>query len=126
MPLFDRRLPRFLLVGVSNAIVGYSVFMFAYHVIFPGNVFFSQPISYAAGIVWSYMWNRRWTFESVNKVSHEFQRFVVVQMTFLLASTGLLHIVVDLGKINASVGWILVMSLITVANYFVTKNFVFR
>ena len=126
MPLFDRRLIKFLVVGVSNAIVSYLAFLFSYHVIIPGNILFSQPISYGVGIVWSYIWNRTWTFESTNKVKHEFHRFTVIQITLLVASTGFLYVVVDIGNINASVGWILVMSLITIANYYLTKNVAFR
>jgi putative flippase GtrA len=117
---------RFLMVGASNTVVSYLVFLFGYHLWFVGNALFAQPLSYGAGIVWSYFWNRNWTFQSSAGVGREFIRFIVVQIILLFLSTGLVHLVVDRLNINASVGWILVMAFITALNFFLTKTFVFR
>ena len=122
----DKRLIRFLLVGVSNTVISYLVFLLGYHVLFVGDVLFSQPLSYGAGIAWSYFWNRNWTFRSSGGVGREFIRFAVVQVILLFLSTGLIHLVVDWGNMNANIGWILVMAVITALNFFLSKVFVFR
>jgi len=119
------RLIRFLVVGVSNTVVSYLVFLLGYHIWFVGNALFAQPLSYSVGIAWSYAWNRKWTFQSSAGVGREFIRFIVVQIILLFLSTGLVHWTVDRRNINASIGWILVMTLITTLNYFLTKTFVF-
>ena len=119
------RLIRFLVVGASNTVVSYLVFLLGYHYWFAGNALFAQPLSYGVGIVWSYAWNRNWTFQSSAGVGGEFIRFIVVQTILLFLSTGLVHLVVDRCKINASIGWMLVMVLITALNFFLTKEFVF-
>lgn len=122
----DKRLIRFLLVGATNTVVSYLVFLVAYHILFVGDVLFSQPLSYGAGIAWSYFWNRKWTFQSSAGLGGEFVRFVVVQVVLLLLSTGLIHLVVDYCNMNANIGWILVMAFITALNFVLTKVFVFR
>lgn len=122
----DNELMRFLLVGVTNTIISYLVFLLAYHIFFVGNTLYSQPLSYSVGIVWSYFWNRKWTFQSSDGANREFMRFVAVQLFLLLLSTGMVHLVVDFWSVNASIGWILVMTLITALNFLLTKMIVFR
>ena len=119
------RLIRFLIVGASNTVISYLVFLLGYYLLFVGNALFAQPLSYGTGIVWSFVWNRKWTFQSSAGVGREFIRFTVVQIILLFLSTGLVHLVVDRRNINASIGWILVMTLITGLNFILTKKFVF-
>lgn len=124
--LRDNRLIRFLLVGVSNTLISYLVFLLAYNILFVGNSLFSQPLSYSAGIVWSYFWNRKWTFQSNSKVRQEFAGFVTIQFLLLLLSTLMVYLIVDTWNANATVGWVLVMTFITILNFLLTKEFVFR
>jgi len=122
----DNRFVRFLLVGISNAAVSFIVFRAVYDFLFIGNVLFAQPLSYGSGIVWSYFWNRKWTFRSSGQVHREFIWFVGVQLFLLLLSTWLVHLAVDIGGMNASIGWLLVMAFITVLNFLLTKMIVFK
>ena len=117
---------RFLLVGISNTIVSYLVFLFGYHILFVGDTLLSQPLSYSIGIAWSYYWNRKWTFQSSAVAGREFFRFLIVQIALLLLSTGLIYYVVKWWHINASISWIFVMIFITALNYLLTKRFVFK
>ncbi len=59
---------RFGVVGVSNTLLGYSVFRGAHRVL-PAAA--SQALSYLVGMLWSYYWNRRWTFKSQDNVASE-------------------------------------------------------
>jgi putative flippase GtrA len=122
---WDRRLIRFLLVGVTNAVVSYLTFLLAYHILFVGDVLFSQPLSYGAGIAWSYFWNRKWTFQSSAGFGREFVRFVVLQVVLLLLSTGLIRLVVVYCNMNVNIDWILVMTFVTALNFVLTKMYVF-
>ena len=121
----DKRLIYFLLVGATNTVVSYLVFLLGYHLWFPQSALFAQPFSYGAGIVWSYIWNRQWTFQSSADVCKELTRFISVQIILLFLSTSLIYWVVDCSSINASIGWVLVMALITMLNFFLTKTLVF-
>jgi putative flippase GtrA len=121
----DKRLIYFLMVGVTNTVISYLVFLLGYHLWFHQSALFALPFSYGAGIVWSYIWNRTWTFQSSADVGKEFTRFIIVQIILLFLSTSLIYWVVDRGNIDASIGWVLVMALITMLNFFLTKTLVF-
>jgi putative flippase GtrA len=121
-PLF-----RFVIVGASNTLLSFGLFHAALAVL--GNVsgrgLISQGLSYAGGILWSYYWNRRWTFRSQQRVLPEIQRFVIAQVAFMLASSGLVGVAVDLLEGDPTLSWVAVMALITLLNYLVTKTWVF-
>ncbi|HYQ92358.1 MAG TPA: GtrA family protein, partial [Candidatus Competibacteraceae bacterium] len=121
----DKRLIHFLMVGATNTVVSYLVFLLRYHLWFHQSALLAQPFSYGAGIVWSYIWNRQWTFQSSAAVGQELIRFVIVQIILLFLSTNLIYWLVDCGNINASIGWVLVTAPITMLNFFLTKTWVF-
>ncbi|MFO1430625.1 MAG: GtrA family protein [Candidatus Competibacteraceae bacterium] len=125
IPFCDKRLIYFLMVGATNTVVSYLVFLLGCHFWFAGSALFAQPLSYGAGIVWSYIWNRKWTFQSSAGVGREFTRFIIVQIILLFLSTGLIYWIVDRGNMNASIGWVLVIGPITALNFFLTKTLVF-
>ena len=79
---------RFGLVGVSNTVLGYTVFRGAHRV---AAAAVSQALSYLVGMLWSYYWNRRWTFKSQGNVASEAARFFSLQVGFLLLSAGCCH-----------------------------------
>lgn len=125
MPKQSNQLVRFLLVGVTNTVISYLVFILAYYLLFSRNTLLAQPFSYSAGIAWSYYWNRKWTFQSNNTIHHEFLKFISVQILLLLLSTVALHLLIDYWGLNANVSWLFIMSLITVLNFILSKAIVF-
>jgi len=67
---------RFGVVGVSNTALGFGVFWSAHHLM---PAMGAQCLSYAVGMLWSYYWNRRWTFQSQGRVASEAMRFFTSQ-----------------------------------------------
>jgi putative flippase GtrA len=114
---------RFGVVGVSNTVLGYTVFRGAHRVL-PAAV--SQALSYLVGMLWSYYWNRRWTFKSQGNVASEAARFFSLQVGFLLLSAGLLGLLVDHLHENPTLSWIGTAALCTILNFFASRFWAFK
>jgi putative flippase GtrA len=114
---------RFIVVGLSNTVISYLVFIGLHRLL--ETAFLAQALAYAAGICWSYAWNSRWTFGQAAYSRAQFVRFVVTQLSLLAASSVLIGIAVDALRLHATASWVVVMALVTIVNYLVTKHWVF-
>jgi len=114
---------RFVVVGLSNTLISYLIFILLHGLL--GVAFASQAVSYAVGILWSYAWNSRWTFEQASYSRTQFIKFILAQLSLLAASALLLGLAVDILQLHATASWIAIMALITLVNYVVTKKWVF-
>ncbi|WP_373499481.1 GtrA family protein [Desulfococcus sp.] len=123
---FDNSFYRFVIVGISNTVISYIVFMAAYYLLFVNNASISQCFSYGAGIAWSFHWNRKWTFKSHDKAVRNFILFLILQSVMLLLSVYMIHVLVDVFNNNPTVSWVFVMAGITVINYAANRYWVFR
>jgi putative flippase GtrA len=123
----SRELIRFVIVGITNATITYLTFILFIRFLpsssYQGGI--AQALSYACGILWSYFFNRRWTFKSSGDVRSEFFRFLVIQVSLLFASSLLIHLFVDLLKFNASLTWLIVMGFVTIANFLLLRSWVY-
>jgi putative flippase GtrA len=119
---------RFLTVGLTNFIISYLVFIICINtpLTFALKATLSQAISYSAGITWSFIWNRRWTFKSNASVAEQASRFLAVQITLLLLSTISIGLTVDLLHFSPSLSWLSIMTLITLLNYSICQIWVFN
>ncbi len=114
---------RFGVVGVSNTALGFGVFWSAHHLM---PAMGAQFLSYAVGMLWSYYWNRRWTFQSQGRVANEAMRFFTSQIGFMLLSSGLLGLLVDRMHFPSGPTWLMTMVLITVLNFLVSRFWSFK
>jgi putative flippase GtrA len=124
--LIRPRLLKFVVIGISNTLIGYIVFFIFYNFILIGAAFLSQCISYAAGILWSFNWNRKWTFSETKHRWSAFIPFVTVQVTLLFLSAFSLSVANHNLNWNINLIWLCVMAIITVINYNISKHLVFR
>ena len=114
---------RFGVVGVSNFVVSFSTFWAAHHFM---PAFGAQCVCYVAGMLWSYYWNRRWTFQSQGRVASEASRFFSSQIAFMFLSSSLLGLLVDRWHWPSGATWLGVMVFITVANFGVSRYWAFK
>ncbi|MBN1545628.1 MAG: GtrA family protein [Syntrophaceae bacterium] len=124
--LVNSQLLKFLIVGISNAIVSYTVFLVVYKFVLFGNAFVSQCLSYAAGILWSFNWNKNWTFSRTKHQWDVFIPFVMVQVMLLFLSAFSLSIAHEHLHWNINIIWVCVMAVITLMNFSATKYLVFK
>ncbi len=121
-------LGRFLLVGVSNTALSYGVFLLCLWAL-PASSFeatVSQFISYGAGILWSFVWNRRWTFRSRAPAAGQAVRFTVLQVAMAVISSALVGLAVDHLGLPATPSWVVVVAFTTLANFIGSRYWVFR
>ncbi|APC09553.1 GtrA family protein [Neomoorella thermoacetica] len=105
---------RFCAVGVGNTVVDLTTFFGLTLVGMP--YLLAQVLSYSAGVVNSFFFNRKWTFRVTHKTSAlEVIKFITVNGLSLLLSSGLLFILHDvthlqlwLSKFSATGGGIVV------------------
>jgi len=70
-------LVKFILVGISNTLIGIGVIFIAWHFLRWGDLA-ANLTGYAVGIIWSYTLNRLWTFEHKGSVTRSLGRFLLV------------------------------------------------
>ncbi|OZB90608.1 GtrA family protein [Paenibacillus sp. XY044] len=113
---------RFGIVGILNTAVDFVVFLIVQP--FLGSVL-GQVVSYAAGMLNSYVWNRRWTFQrTTRRDPAEMIRFAAVNIAIAGLTALLLH-VLD-GRIPLIAAKLAVTVLGVFVNYFMSRKWVFR
>ena len=119
------RFVRFCLVGLTNTAVSYLVFRASLALLagLPAAAGVSQALSYAAGIGWSFTWNRRFTFTGRRG---RFGTFTAVQIGMLAASSLALWLAVDHLRLPATPSWAVCMAVVTVGNFMLLSRYVFR
>ena len=121
-------LGRFLLVGVSNTALSFVVFWLCLWVLprHPVQATVAQLVSYVAGIAWSFLWNRRWTFRSRGPAAGQAVRFTVLQVALWLLSTGQIYLAVNYLGLPEWPSWVAVTGFITVVNFLGSRYWAFR
>lgn len=121
--LSEVRVVRFGLVGVSNTALSFGIFWAAHHLMPAAG---AQCVSYAIAMLWSYYWNRRWTFQSQGKVASEASRFFTTQIAFMLLSSAMLGYLVDRQHLPTAPCWLGTVAIVTVLNFLVSRYWSFK
>jgi putative flippase GtrA len=121
------RFLRFLLVGLSNALISFIVYLVMLallpHAV--GMTSLAQAIAYGAGTFWSYAWNRKWVFGSRDRVIEEGSRFLLVQVSLMLVSIAAIGVAADGLGTDPVRAWITVMAVITILNFLLLRWWTF-
>jgi len=126
--VFDlRSLARFVAVGVSNTLINLAVFSVAMRLLphAPWSYAVAQLACYTPGVAWSYVWNRRWSFESTDGHRKLLWRFVASQVVFAVFSGVCIQQLVVRSGLSATVCWLIVSAVMTVLNYLVMRHVIF-
>lgn len=123
---FGIHLVKFLIIGASNTVISYTVFFVLYNTVLARDAFYSQCLSYTAGILWSFIWNKRWTFAEGPRRRSSFPPFMALQLVLLLISAFALDAAKGNLHWNITIIWLCVMAVTTAINFVVTKYLVFR
>lgn len=119
------KLVKFGMTGVANTLVDYVVFLLL--VALGLDVYFSQCCSFVAGMLNSYLINRRWTFQTKQRFfSLQIVKFVLSNLSVLAVSMILLRLFMDV------VGWSIPLAKLAAVcitmgiNFLVSRLWVFR
>lgn len=119
---------KFVIVGLINTALDFSVYFLLTRLIgFIGaHPAFAKGISFSVGVLNSFIWNRKWTFQSKTSPWITIGPFVLVSLVGLLINTGILQL------LFTRYGWneILVLVIATIAtitwNFIINRFLVFR
>lgn len=105
---------RYALVGVLNTLVGYAVFFVALRLGF-GHLL-ALALSYAVGVVHSFLWNRYWTFRATGTFRRQVPKFLAVTLGTFALNAAMLHGLVTVG-LSPAVAQLLCLGVTTVVGY---------
>lgn len=119
---------KFLIVGCSNTIIGYSVYRIglAAPVDFRFKAAISQLVGYALGTAWSFYFNSRWTFKSTTPVKRRAARFTALQLALWLVSAASIGLTVDVMGLPPTLSWLAIMAVLTVVNFLASRYWAFQ
>ena len=87
----------------------------------------ANVISWTGAVVFAYVMNRRFVFESRDPaILREFVAFVSTRMLTLLLDMGVMFLLSTVLAVNYNFAKLIAMVLVTIANYVVAKLLVFR
>ena len=115
----------YLIVGGLTTLV--SIGSYAIFRIFISNYLACTILSWIAAVLFAYVTNRIFVFESHDKkVFIEFIKFVSCRLLTLGSEVVVMYILVDLIKLNDMISKVLVQFIIVVLNYVLSKIIVFK
>lgn len=118
------RLVRFLLSGSAAAAGEYAVFLSLNHAGLP--LIATNSCSFAAGLLVSFLLNRRWVFKSSGKRHKEFMAYLILAFINLFISNGLVYSGVHLLEVSLPMSKLVSMLIIAGWNYYIFPKVVFR
>lgn len=127
----NKELINYLIFGFLTTIVSLLVYYGLTFIIFnPHNVLelqITNIISWFAGVVFAYITNRKYVFESKNKkIVKESSKFLLSRITTLLIDMAIMGIFVSILGYNDKVIKIISQIVVIVSNYIFSKLFVFK
>ncbi|MDP9750649.1 GtrA family protein [Thermoanaerobacter pentosaceus] len=122
-----KHISRFGTVGIANTLIDFFVFTVFYKII-GVNYVFSQAIGYSCGVINSFVFNRKWTFEvknANNKIFWEFVKFLVSNLISLVITMLAIDYLVKNLQLNVYISKIIVTLIAQVINFLLYKLWVF-
>jgi len=129
--LFDPSLPRFLLVGMANTLVGMALMFGSYNLLSLG-YWWSVSVAYILSMILSFTLNKIWTFRSRNSTAKAALLFILLNIFAAIVSFCVAERFVSMAlncweqKIRDHIAMIAGMVLFTATNYFGQRFLVFR
>jgi putative flippase GtrA len=121
----------YIIVGGLTTVASMTIFYGSTLTFLDGNDPFqlqvANVISWVGAVVFSYVANRLFVFESKNpKIFKEFVAFMSSRLATLLLDMGTMFLLTSVMGINYNFAKIVAMVLVTVGNYVISKVFVFK
>ncbi len=106
---------KFITVGVLNTLIGLAVFYFFSFLGFHYSL--ALGLSYGVGIINSYIWNKKWTFQGKGNVFVEMLRFVLIYLCSYLINLLLMYIFVEKIDIVPEISIVITLLLTTAISF---------
>lgn len=126
-----KEIVNYLIFGVLTTIISLAVYyLLTFTVIDPKNALLLQVanvISWVAGVLFAYVTNRKYVFDSKNEDKlKEFSSFVGARLVTLIMDMIIMYVGVTLMRGNDKIIKLISQVVVIVSNYLFSKIFVFR
>ena len=126
-----RELIRYLIVGVLTTVVSLGTYYICVETFLNPEAAIelqiANVISWVAAVTFAYVANRIYVFESKNQnILSEIALFFTARVGSLLLDMGIMFVLVTIMGVNDKIAKLAVQVIVTVANYILSKLFVFR
>lgn len=127
-PLAMRQAAKFGMVGALNTVVDWAVYFILTAALQSLSIAptLAKGISYTAGILNSFIWNRNWTFRSKSGVVATLLPFVLVNVVGLVINTGTMQLGLYTFKLPEIISLALATAVTLGWNYSMSKFVIFR
>lgn len=115
---------KYSIVGVSNALIGFGTMFFLYNFL-KVNYIIANTIGYIFGLINSFMWNKRWTFQSGNHYSKEIFRFILVFIASYISNLAFLVTLVEIFGLNKNISFILSSVIYVIVGFTANREWTF-
>lgn len=116
---------KFAIVGVSNTLLtAGTIWLLLKGLVYSD--YLSNIIGYVVGLINSFVWNRKWTFESKTKVSDTIYKFVGIFAICYLFQLGNLYILLHYTQIDPYISQLLSIGVYTILNFGLNKYYTFK
>jgi putative flippase GtrA len=118
-----RQFVKYAIVGAGNTLLSVAIILLGawlgvWHIA-------AYAIAYGAGAINGYRINRSWTFRAGPSHRTLVLRYFVVQAAALVASTGLVYLLVDVSGLNKVIGQLLAVGVAVVGGYLANRWWTF-
>ena len=116
---------KFGIVGVSNTLLTALTIWILLKVLHCSD-YISNIVGYIVGLVNSFIWNRKWTFDSKTKVTDTLFKFILTFGVSYLFQLGNLYILLHYTSIDSYVSQLLSIVVYTGINFVLNKIYTFK
>ncbi len=116
---------KFGIVGVSNTLLTAFVIWLLLKVLHSSD-YLSNFIGYIVGLTNSFIWNRKWTFESKTKLSVTIFKFILTFAISYLFQLGNLYLLLHFSTIDPYVCQLISIVVYTCINFVLNKYYTFK
>ena len=118
---------KFVLVGLLNTIIDAVIYVVLTRWLgLGGRQALAKAISYGAGVINSYAWNRTWTFKSDAKILVTLAPFVLTGLAGAAISSACMHFALESLGLPEAIAFGLATAATFVWNFVINKFIVFR
>ena len=125
---FVRRLGKFLVVGVSGALVN-NLTLFTFYQLLRIPLVLASSVAVLVSIANNFVWNDRWTFKQrhgvVSSAMRRFARFGAASLGGLVLTTGTLWLLVNEVGLNYLVANLLAIGAGTASNFVINSRWTY-
>lgn len=116
---------RFLLVGVLNTVLGFAIYYICFKIL-NINYSYSLSIAHIIGVINSYYWNKRWTFNVKQGSKKMIFKFGLIYLCTFFINYGILTIFVEFFELNPLISQFFSLLITTVMSYVGQKYWSFK